>query len=74
MVQAHADNVIGGELMTRLEAGEYLSSDEAAKRLSLTPKMVHILAHRGRLEACRVGWSYLFKRESVEAEVARRAA
>jgi hypothetical protein len=59
--------------MVSLPEGEYFTGTEAAAALGLTPRMIHMLREQGRLAAIRAGWSYLYPRDIVEAEVRSRA-
>ncbi|HLH23489.1 MAG TPA: hypothetical protein VK066_13285 [Chloroflexota bacterium] len=56
-----------------LNLDRFVTVSEAARALDLSAQMVRLLALEGRLVATRTPYGRLISRESLAAEVARRA-
>ena len=46
--------------------------EEAAKMLSISPRMVHLLVHKGELPSVKIGNRRLFRPESLKEWVSER--
>ncbi len=53
------------------DATEYISSDEAARRLGVTAEAIRKAAREKRLASRRIGKTYLFEWKAIEAYAAR---